>query len=298
MDTLTPDVVELEHGDWQVDVCASLGGALTRVKWRGRPVLRDCGDEPVAARNVRRAACYPLVPYSNRIGYARFDCNGHAHTLRANFPGEPHAMHGFGWQREWRIAALEPARAVLRLDHDGDADWPYACAIEQRIDVAHDALSLELVLTNVDARPAPAGLGWHPYFPLTAHTRLRTEWRHVLLTAPDRLPADVARVPDTWRFDDGRSLADVQVDHCFTGWQGNATIVQPDYRLELVALGTPAVVLFRPPDAGFFALEPVSHSNNVLQFGDVPGTVPMRILAPGASLHVVMTLTASESELP
>lgn len=290
------EVVELAAGDWRVEVCPSLGGALTRVSWRGRPVLRDCGDEPVATRNVRRAACYPLVPYSNRIGGARFTFDGDTHALRANFPGEPHAMHGFGWQRAWRVVALEHDRAVLRIDHDGDADWPYACAIEQRIDVAHDALRLELVLTNVDERRAPAGVGWHPYFPLTAQTRLRTVWRDVLLGAPDRLPAEVASVPDSWRFEDARALADVQVDHSFTGWDGDATIVETDYCLELASDGMPAAVLFRPPGSAFFAFEPVSHSNNALQFGDVAGTVPMNVLAPGESLHAAMTLNAYASE--
>jgi aldose 1-epimerase len=291
-----PDVVTLAEGDWRVDVCAALGGALTRVTWRGRPVLRDCGDEPVATRNVRRAACYPLVPYSNRIGEARFVCDGDAHALRPNFPGEPHAMHGFGWQRAWRIAALDRARAVLRIDHERDADWPYACAIEQRIDVAHDVLRLELVLTNVDERPAPAGVGWHPYFPLSAHTQLRTTWEHVLTSGPDRLPAAVAPVPHAWRFDDFRPLAGVEVDHCFTGWRGDATIAEADYRLTLVATGTPAAVLFQPPGGAFFAFEPVSHSNNALQFREAAGTVPMRTLAPGESLHAAMMLSAHASE--
>ncbi|WP_432262413.1 aldose 1-epimerase [Cupriavidus sp. TMH.W2] len=288
--------IELLHGDWRVQLCAGLGGALTGVWWRGRAVLRDCGREALAEHNVRRSACYPLVPYSNRIGYGAFDWEGRQHRLRLNFADEPHAIHGFGWQRAWRVALLEAAYAVLVLDHSPDADWPFACSVTQRIALRDDGLHLELTLVNRDSRAAPGGLGWHPYFPLTPQTRLQTGWNAVLVTGDDRLPRTTEPVPDRWRFDAPRSLENLGVDHCFTGWRGEATIFEADYRLRVMAEGTPAAVLFRPPGEAFFALEPVSHSNDALHFDKPSDTVPMRTLAPGETMTCKLRLEALMAE--
>lgn len=286
-----PQTIELSHGDWRVLVCAELGGSIVGAWWRGMPVLREGGEQALAQRNVRRMGCYPLVPYSNRIGYGRFDWHGETHHLRPNFPGEPHALHGFGWQRAWRVAQSAHDQVVLSLEHDADLDWPYACTVEQRIAIDANRLSLALAITNRAACDVPAGLGWHPYFPLTPATRLQTGWRHMLSLGTDKLPDGVRPVPASLRFDRPRALGEVLVDDCFTDWCGEAMISERASRLHVQAQDLPAAVLFRPPGASFFAFEPVTHSNNALNFRAVPGTVPMRTVAPGATLRATMTMT-------
>ncbi|WP_441768578.1 aldose epimerase family protein, partial [Klebsiella pneumoniae] len=59
--------------------------------------------------------CYPLVPYSNRIGHACFEWDGTAQMLRPNFPGEPHAIHGFAWQRAWAVESATDTNVALTL---------------------------------------------------------------------------------------------------------------------------------------------------------------------------------------
>ena len=89
-------------------------------------------DEARATGNVRLAACYPLVPYSNRIRDARLRFGNADHALTRNFGDHPHAIHGVGWQRAWRIERATGASAVIAYDHVAQGDdaraWPTPAA--------------------------------------------------------------------------------------------------------------------------------------------------------------------------
>jgi galactose mutarotase-like enzyme len=72
-------------------------------------------------------------------------------------------------------------------------------------------------------------------------------------------------------------LAATRLDNCFGGWSRAATLAWPEtgIALDIAAsetLGT--LVLYTPPDAGFFCAEPASRLNNAFQLAhsDVPDT--------------------------
>lgn len=285
----------LDSGDWRAIVCPALGGAIARLSWRECDVLRPALDSDIAAANVRRMGCYPLAPYSNRIGDGRFVFGGKAYRVNPNFPPEPHAIHGFAWQQAWRVITATQRELAMALDHEPDGDWPFACRIEQIVTLTPSGLTLQLRLTNSDARPAPGGLGWHPYFPLTKETRLQTGWSRVWLMEDDKLPKEIIGVPPVWNFSTPRALAGMALDNCFTEWNGCARIRQRDHLVVLnAASALSAAVLFVPGDGrDFMAFEPVSHSNNALQHRTGrPGVLPMRELAPGETWTAAMSLQA------
>jgi len=94
---------ELRAGALRLAVRPDLGGAVAGL-WHGEtPVLRS--TEPGRLAAARDAAMFPLLPYSNRLGYRRFRWRGRDHTTRANVADSPHSLHGIGWQRPWRIVS-------------------------------------------------------------------------------------------------------------------------------------------------------------------------------------------------
>lgn len=214
----------LTHGDCRADVHPATGGALAALRWRGRDILRAAP----ANAGVRQMACYPLVPYSNRIGDAVLQAQEQSYTLRANFPPEPHSIHGFGWQRAWQVANCSSDSAELLLAHAGDADWPYACTVRQTVTLLDAGLHLTLALTNDDARAMPAGLGFHPYFPLAPGLRLETRWDGLWRMGSDRLPTDLAPQPHSSPFATPQPVAGWQADDCYSGWSGSASLYYPD----------------------------------------------------------------------
>jgi len=51
-------------------------GSILALSWRGEPLLRE-----TAGSGVLDAACFPLVPYSNRIVDARFNRAGRPSSI-------------------------------------------------------------------------------------------------------------------------------------------------------------------------------------------------------------------------
>ena len=143
---------ELRAGALRLAVRPDLGGAVAGL-WHGEtPILRS--TEPGRLASAREAAMFPLVPYSNRLGYRRFRWRGRDHTTRANVADSPHSLHGVGWQRPWRIVSSSALEVVLELRHAADADWPFAFSARQYLALDAASFSARLQLANDDARRA------------------------------------------------------------------------------------------------------------------------------------------------
>jgi aldose 1-epimerase len=277
----------------EVDVQPHVGGAISRVQWRGIDVLRKTPDSAIATPNVRQMCSYVLVPYSNRIGAGKLVLRDRHYQLRANFPGEPHAIHGTGWQRPWRVKDSAARQVSLDYCHQPDGDWPFAFAAEQSIVLDGDALTVTLRATNLDERPMPVGLGFHPFFPLTPETTLHAEWTGVWEMGEDKLPTQLVAVPSAADFRVPRKAFDWKVDHCFVGWQRRAVLRYPTHAMTLTASDACTnLVCFAPRDGrNFIALEPVSNVNNAFALAaQGRRDTGMRILGLGETFAASMTI--------
>jgi aldose 1-epimerase len=286
---MNPCTVELRAGSLRLALRADLGGAIAGL-WHGAtPVLRSV--EPAALSTARASGCFPLVPYSNRIGSRRFHWQGQDHHLAANFDDSPHALHGVAWQRPWTVASCSPTQADLRYRHIPDADWPFAFDVSQRFELAPAGLTAHLAITNQAARPQPVGLGWHPNFPKRANARLDIEVNERWNCDASQLPTQPVAHPGIHA-----AVTDLALDHCFGGWQAPALIRDDALALRLSS-SLPRLVVYTPPSLAFYAVEPVSHVNNAIQMAD-PAAHGLRTLAPGATFEAWMQLDVLPLETP
>ena len=295
MDNATA-MVQLQNGDSQVTLCPEIGAAIARFTWKGHDILRRAPDNAIAEKLVRQMGVYPLVPYSNRIGQAKLIVGDQTFSLRPNFMQEPHAIHGFGWQRAWRVEKRSGDSAVLRLEHAPDADWPYECEATQTARVAANALHIALAVKNNDKRPMPAGLGFHPYFPLAPGTHLQAEWKGMWKMAADSLPTELGPVPMEADFSQLRPVAGWKVDHCFIGWGQRAVLDYSTHRMQLDASeACRQIVVFAPNDGrNFIALEPVTNINNAFALAAMGvADTGTRMLKSGESLEISMSISLS-----
>lgn len=286
----------LQSGDSQLTLCPEIGAAIARFTWKGHDVLRRAPDTAIEARNVRQMGVYPLVPYSNRIGNAKLIVGNETFLLRPNFMQEPHAIHGFGWQREWQVVKQSLSSAELHHKHLADADWPFACTGRQVVKLDQNLLTLVLSVTNNDKRAMPAGLGFHPYFPITPDTHLHTDWKGMWKMGADALPTTLGQVPPEADFSQLRPVMGWKIDHCFTGWSRRAVLDYSTYSVQLDASELcRQVVVFAPNDGrNFIALEPVTNINNAfaLAASGIADT-GTRMLAAGESFEISMSITLS-----
>jgi aldose 1-epimerase len=281
----TPIPIELRCGDLRLALRADLGGAIAGL-WRGDlPVLRS--TEAAELDSARLSACYPLVPYSNRLGYRRFRWQGKDYTTEPNFDANPHSLHGVAWQRAWDVvgnnSSAGSAQAELAYIHRADGHWPFDFSLRQRFVLTPDALEVHLAFTNTGTQPQPVGLGWHPYFPKRSRSRL-----HIELT--DRWESDATGLP-TRRVPQPGIDADVShltFDHCFEGWRGAARIRDEKLSLRLTS-SLPYLVVFTPDTKPYYCVEPVSHVSNAIHMAD-PAAHGLRSVPAQATVDAWMKL--------
>jgi aldose 1-epimerase len=279
--------ITLAAGDLSLVLTPALGGAIAGFTQAGFALMRV---SPPAPDGGHALSCFPLVPFSNRIADGAFTVAGRRYQLNRLPRFAPHAIHGEGWVRPWRVAAASAAAATLVLDHDAaePGSWPFPFRAEQHFSLDQSALAVRLSLVNTGALSMPAGIGLHPYFPrhdgVVLGFRAASVWRN----GPDQLPAARAEPPPPeWRFDPPRPLGAPGLDNCFAGWSGTTSIAWPaaGRGLEITADACFGhAVVYTPAGGPDFAFEPVSNMNDAINRMEIVPDHGLVVLAPGAAL--------------
>ncbi len=279
-----PSVVRLAAFDLELELLPATGGSIGRFTLArdGRRIelMRPADPANLALGGPRGTASYPLVPFSGRIAWGRFRFDGRDVELPANMPPEPHAIHGDGWTAAWTVAESGPARAVLAYDHAAGA-WPWAYRAEQTFELTPAGLTVTMAVENRGPTPMPAGIGLHPYFPRAPETRVTARVPRVLVNDMAKLPVAVIETPPAWDLAAGRSVAELHLDSCFTGWDGAARLDWAGHSLVIEAdpvFG--CLVVYTQP--AYVCVEPVSHEVDAVNRGvEAAG---LHVLPPGGRL--------------
>lgn len=293
--------LELRAAGARVMLAPEVGAAIAAYEWHGQPVLRPTPGSALAAGDVGHFSCYPLLPFSNRVAHARLHWNKAVYALQRPLASVPHAIHGNGWRRRWTVVDAAPARAILELAHaavgESSREWPFAYRARQTFSLDTDSLAMTLSIANAGDAAFPFGLGWHPFFPRNALTRLGFAATRIWHTDATLLPTRCARVPAKWNFEAPRAIAATTLDHCFAGWRPPATVAWPDRGLaaEISAdAGCDYLVVYVPPDCDFLAVEPVTHMTDAFNRAAAGATATgTRMLAPGATFSCTMRISVS-----
>ena len=278
--TATPPF-ELHAGALRLALRPDLGGCIAGLWHRDTAVLR--GVEPTALTASRASGSYPLVPYSNRLGYRHFRWKGHEYTTQPNFGDSPHSLHGIGWLRAWEIVSSSTVEVVLRYRHTADADWPFDFEASQYFTLTPDSMHVQMVFTNTAPVVQPVGLGWHPYFPKRTRSRLHIELSGRWESDATQLPVRKVAQPGI-----DSDVAHLDFDNCFEGWKGPARIRDERFSLQLSS-SLPYLVVFTPQDKDYFCVEPVSHVSNAIHMAD-PAAHGLRAVKPGETTDAWMKL--------
>jgi len=283
-------MLHLAHANLHARILPDTGGALAGFDYRigadQVPLMRPF--EPSATPSGQgpdpnRLACYPLLPWSNRIAHGGFDVDGHRVALATNRDDDPYPIHGSGWQRAWRVLSHDDHEARLLLDEHAADAYTYQASLHYRL--REDALEVALKVTNAGTRTMPFGLGLHPFFPRHRDTTLQAPAAQVWLNdGHSPLPVERVGVPPMWNFDHARPVPD-GLNHGFQAWNGGAVIGWPSRGLRLqVEADVDAFVLYTPAGGDFFCFEPVDHAINAVHLPGGAAANGMTLLAPGSSL--------------
>jgi aldose 1-epimerase len=287
------DLISLRNGSLHAEIVASVGGGLARLDWlkggAAQPVLRALEPGPGASPpTTSQLACFPLLPWSNRIGSGGFMFDGTAIALTPNRAGEPCPIHGDGWQYPWSVHAQSATGVSLSLDRRHGTPFSYHAQL--RYILLDSALRVSLEVTNTGKTALPFGLGLHPWLERSGEVMLRARARSTWTRGADGLPVEETAVPAHWDFSAARGLPQDAVDNVFCGWDGQAEVFWPESGISLsIAADMSYYILYAPPGASFFCFEPVDHAINAPNLPGGAAHNGLTVLRPGQALQRQVT---------
>jgi aldose 1-epimerase len=283
-----PPLITIGNGHSQCVLCPDRGGSIVRWTVDGQQMLRSLNDEAIASATPLMFASFPLVPYSNRIGYAKFRWGGQTISIAPNFAPEPHALHGIGWTMPWQIDEVAAHCCVLSIEHLANEHWPFAFSASQHFELTDSALKITATATNHEAQPVPLAFGHHPYFDRNGAS-LRFHADAVLMNGADGLPSESILPDRQYDFTQGDIVAGRDIDHCYTRWDGHAEIRWEGRPLALeIRADMQAAVVYIPAEGQDFCFEPVPHVNNAINRPELSPSMP--IAEPGATFTSTVVL--------
>ncbi len=272
---LDPSPVILRSGSAECEIWPHAGGSIARWAIGNQQMFRPLSTATSDGISPLDMASFPLVPYSNRIGFGRFAFGGNAIELEPNFAPEPHAIHGIGWTAEWETIFATDSEIALRLKHQSDTHWPWSFEAQQRITLSYDRLTIEMSVRNLSDQVVPLAFGHHPYFECEG-AALWFDAEHVWFSGEHGLPSHAAAPCGVFDFEKGGRVQGRILDNGFAGWDGKAMISWDDRPLNLeIVANMQAAVVYIPKDGDYFCFEPVPHIINALNLPDHEPQMPM-----------------------
>lgn len=275
--------LRLQSGEWRAQLRPEIGGCLSSLTLDGVEILRTM---PEGSLDPLESACFPLVPYCNRIRDGRFVWAGREVQMPANFSPERHSLHGLGWQQPWKVTRQAGFKCSLTHSHDGGGGWPWAYEAQQRVRLGLQGCAITLDVTNLADTAMPCGLGLHPYLRRRPETQVAFAANALLEVDEGLIPTGATTPAGDWS--DGRSLPDRTIDHCLTQWNGVAQVSDDLGSVSLRARGARFLHLYAPADGSALCLEPVSHQPD----GVNSAPDQMIVLPPGCTASLTMWISA------
>lgn len=156
--------VELVLDDQQATI-TDVGAKVRRYSVGGRDVFTPFdADEPAPAGHGA-----VLAPWPNRIRDGRYTVDGAELQLDISEPARHTALHGLVMWQRWEIlggvdeAHAEGQAATLRLRLAPSPGYPFDLLMHVTYRLTAAGLHVQTTATNLGTRPAPYGVGFHPW---------------------------------------------------------------------------------------------------------------------------------------
>lgn len=204
---------------------ASTGATLRTLSHDGRDLIAGFAADRL--RPAMRGAL--LVPWPNRTADGTYEFEGEMHRLPVDEPETRTAVHGLLAWHPFALVEASPDAVVLEATLAPRPGYPWQLHVRAGFLVDRDGLHQEVSVENRSDRPAPVGIGGHPYLvagdPVEGAVdgwRLEADADRVLLSSADRmLPERIVRTADRPYLDfrAGRRVGDAVLNHCLTDWR-------------------------------------------------------------------------------
>jgi aldose 1-epimerase len=162
-----------------------------------------------------------LAPWPNRLGDGRYVFDACHVQAALDEPAHRNAIHGLVRWLPWQLESRAQNVVALACVLHPQPGYPWRLALRVEYRLGRDGLTVNTTVTNADARPAPFGLGFHPYVTVDTDTidlaRLTVPARRRLVTDQRGLPVDHVTVSGTeYDFASGRVIGASRLDTAYS----------------------------------------------------------------------------------
>lgn len=254
-----------------------------------------------------------LFPFPNRIRDGRYRWDEKDYSVPLS-PGHPNAIHGFCYDRPWRVIdqSKDSVTGQFQLSVDDPSrarSWPADFILDVRYRVAESRLETQFRIQNPSSTPLPWGLGTHPYFrvPLgpnsapedcTFSAVAYEEWvLDQALPTGHRRPLETPQArPVNVRF------GTKSFDSVFTGWETDGETVRTSLIDEKLGVEVNQVcdgrtfrdvVIYTPPNRNAVCIEPYTCVTDAINLHAKDHNTGLQILEPGQEFQTWIAIQVS-----
>lgn len=199
-------------------VVTEVGGSIRELTMGDEPLLWPYPIEAISSGGRGQV----LFPWPNRTEDGAYEFEGTSCQAALDEPEHHNAIHGLVRWLRWAVAEESAASVRLGCAVSPQPGYRWRVALDLTYTVTEGGLHVSARILNESSRPAPVGLGFHPYLDagpggvdgcsLTVPALCR-------LVADERgLPRRTEDVAGTgYDLREGASLLGLQLDDCYTG---------------------------------------------------------------------------------
>lgn len=222
----------------QAAVVVEVGGGLRAYEVDGQQVIDAYAEDEIAPG----AAGQILAPWPNRLRDGSYQFEGESYQVPLNEPGLHNALHGLVRWVPWRANDIAPDSVTMECTLHPQPGYPWLLLLRAKYTIGPSGLSVLHTVHNLSDRPAPFGLGTHPYITLPGvpvdDLELGFQARTRLLLDGRNLPIGAAKVNgDEFDYSTPRRIGSAFLNAAYGGLvrdpQGNTevTLRGPDGRV-------------------------------------------------------------------
>ncbi|MGD1962077.1 MAG: aldose 1-epimerase [Fulvivirga sp.] len=248
-----------------------LGGSVQSLILDGEIIIDNVA--PLAYKDTYASSI--LFPFVNRITDGAFDFDGITYQLECNEADANNALHGHVYNKTFQFvrSQLDLDRGVIvfkYVDNGKTRGFPFRYSIELVYTVGKEVFSLKVIIRNLDDRPFPFTIGWHPYFKSSDLFNSQIQFN-----GSDELQTDLRskKGQDTITI----PINDKELDHTFSLFKKKIEFETPKYQLLIRGNHhTKFFQLFTPKKPNVLAIEPMTGVANSFNNG-----LGLQVLDPG-----------------
>lgn len=260
----TLNTIKVKDSDDKVfgEIYLNDGGSLQKLTLNSKPIIQD-----LAPLNYHETyASSILFPFANRVDKGAYHFDSKPFQLDINVKAENNAMHGFVYNKVFRIVKQETHedRALITLEYmesNKSIGFPYTYSIQLTYTFSKRNCTLNVSVKNTDSKNFPFTLGWHPYF-VSANlfeSVLNFDATKKLIIGDRNITTAVENISPVKNF----KIENKQLDDCWVLNSNKITFNTPSYVLNIKSSAENNFVqAYTPPKANTIAIEPTTGVSN------------------------------------